>query len=65
MEYYFLYIKITLLGKKIWILEKITSLLISKLVQKANNYHVELNELQREVKVFKNEYVFDKTLVYD
>lgn len=55
MEYYYLYIKINLLGKKIWILEKITFLLINKLVQKCNDYHVELNELKREVENFKNE----------
>ena len=55
MEYYFLHIKTILLGKKIDFLEKITSLLIDKLVQKSNDYHVELNELQREVEVFKNE----------
>lgn len=55
MEYYFLYIKITLLGKKTYFLEKITSLLINKLIQKSNDYHVELNELKRELGNLKNE----------
>ena len=55
MEYYFLYIKITLLGKKIELLDKIVSLLIKKLVQKCNDYHVELDELKREVEVLENE----------
>lgn len=55
MEYYFLCIKIILLGKKIWIIEKISSLLINKLVQKCNDYHVELNELKRELENLKNE----------
>ena len=55
MEYYFLYIKITLLGKKTYFLEKITSLLINKLIQQDNNYYVELDELKREVEVLENE----------
>ena len=55
MEKYYLYIKITLLSKKICLLEKISSLLINKLVQKGNDYHVELNELKREVENLENE----------
>ena len=55
MEKYYLYIRIFLFGKKIELLDKIVSLLIKKLVQKCNNYHVELNELKRELKNLKNE----------
>ena len=55
MKYYFLFIKTILLGKKIEFLETISSLLINKLVQKGNDYYVELNELMRELEVLKNE----------
>lgn len=55
MKYYFLYIKIILFGKKIEFLDKISSLLINKLVQRGNDLHVELNELMREVEVLENE----------
>ena len=55
MEKYYLYIRIFLFGKKIELLDKIVSLLIKKLVQKCNDYHVELNELNRKLKEIKNE----------
>ena len=55
MEKYYLYIRIFLFGKKIELLDKIVSLLIKKLVQKCNDYHVELNELKQELENLKNE----------
>ena len=55
MEKYYLYIRIFLFGKKICLLEKISSLLINKLVEKCNNYYVELDELKRELENLKNE----------
>ena len=55
MKHYFLYIKIILFGKKICLLEKISSFLINKLVEKCNNYYVELDELKQEVEVLENE----------
>ena len=57
MEKYYLYIniRIFLFGKKIELLDKIASLLINKLVEKCNNYYVELDELKRELENLKNE----------
>ena len=55
MEKYYLYIRIFLFGKKIELLDKIVSLLIKKLVQKCNDYHVELDELKRVLENLKNE----------
>ena len=42
-------------GKKIELLDKIVSLLIKNLVQKCNDYHVELDELKRVLENLKNE----------
>lgn len=42
-------------GKKIELLDKIASLLINKLIQKGNDYNVELDELKRELENLKNE----------
>ena len=55
MEKYYLYIRIFLFGKKIELLDKIVSLLIKKLVQQGNYYHVEINELMQELEILENE----------